>query len=158
MSILPRSMMEYEVDAVANLWHDTWHRSHDQIVPRALCEFRDKRYFHSRIEREFTAVRVLGMPGEPIGLCIAKDTNLDMLFIAATEQGKGFGERLLDDAETRMRGSGVKEAYLHVALGNVRAIRFYHRCGWSDGGTTEKLLEIEGGTMTNLVGHMIKRL
>lgn len=158
MSALPRPMVKEEVDAVATLWHDAWHRSHDQLVPRDICDFRDERYFRRRLEKEFDSVRVLGQPRIPTGLCIVHGANLDMLFIALNEQGKGFGEQLLVDAESRMRDSGLDEAYLHAALGNDGAVRFYRRHSWVYIGTEEKVIEIGGGTITLRVSRMTKRL
>ena len=94
MAVLPRPMMKGEVAVAAALWHDAWHRSHDHIVPRDICDFRDERYFRRRLEKESDSVRVLGQPGNPTGLCIVHGANLDKLFIALNEQGKGFGEQL----------------------------------------------------------------
>jgi ribosomal protein S18 acetylase RimI-like enzyme len=158
MSDLPRPMMKDDVDPLAALWHDAWHRSHDQLVPRDICDFRDEGYFRRRLEKEHDSVRVLGQPGNPTGLCIQHGANLDMLFIALNEQGGGLGEQLLSDAESRMRGSGLEEAYLHVALGNDGAVRFYRRHNWIYIGAEEKVMEIGGGTITLQVGRMIKRL
>src|SRR5688572_18070102 len=125
MSRQPRPLVDDEIGAVAALWHDTWHSSHDHLAPRALCEFRTRDYFSRRTKDERAKVRVSGSPGAPIGLCIASGGNLDMLFVASSERGKGIGKDLLEDAEKRMKNTGIKEAHLYVALGNVRAIQFY---------------------------------
>lgn len=158
MTTEPRPMMEDEIEAVAALWHDTWHDTHDGIAPRALCEFRTSDYFLRRIDKERETVRVCGARGRPVGLCIVSYANLDMLFVAAAERGKGVGVRLLVDAEARMRENGVKEAHLYVALRNDGAIRFYKRHGWVDAGKSNKIFEVAGGTMTDLVGKMVKTL
>ena len=125
MSALPRPMMEDEIEAVAALWHETWHGTHDLTVPRPICEFRTEDYFRRRIDKERDTVRVLGSPGRPIALCMVSLANLDMIFVAASERGKGIGEMLLADAEARMLKTGVTEAFLYVDLRNHRAIRFY---------------------------------
>jgi putative acetyltransferase len=151
-------MAENEIESVAALWHDTWHGSHDNIAPSALCEFRTLDYFRHRIDNERETVRVSGGPGKPIGLCIVSGANLDMLFVAPLERGKGVGERLLADAETRMHKNGVKEGYLYVALDNDRAVQFYERHGWTDAGKVDKGFEVTGGTITNTVRKMIKNL
>jgi ribosomal protein S18 acetylase RimI-like enzyme len=151
-------MREDEIEAVAVLWHDTWQSSHDHLVPHALCEFRTKDYFRRRIDNERQTVRLSGAPGKPVGLCIVSRANLDMLFVAPSERGKGVGERLLADAEARMRESGVKEAYLYVALGNDGAVRFYERHGWTDLGKVDKTFEVAGGTITHMVRKMGKSL
>lgn len=151
-------MLDHEVDAAAALWHDTWHEVHDRIAPPALCEFRTLSYFRHRVDKERETVRVCGAPGQPIGLCIASHANLDMLFVAAAERGKRVGERLLADAEARMRADGVNEAYLYVALRNADAIRFYLRNGWINAGNEDKIFEVAGGTLANRVSKMAKRL
>ena len=131
---------------------------HDHIVPHALCEFRTKGYFRRRIDNERETVRVIGAMGKPIALSIVSLANLDMLFVAPSERGKGVGEQLLGDAEARMRESGVKEAHLYVALANDGAIRFYARHGWTDAGEVDKVFKVAGGTMTNTVRKMVKGL
>lgn len=158
MSTRPRPMMEDEIEAAATLWHDTWHSSHDHLVPHALCEFRTEDYFRRRINKERELVRVCGAPGKPIGLCILSRANLDMLFVAASERGKGIGERLLADAEAQMRENGVKEAYLYVALGNGGAIRLYEKHGWTCAGAVDKDFEVANGTITIMVHKMLKSL
>src|SRR5262245_65143384 len=130
-------MMEDEIEAVADLWHETWHAAHDLTVPRAICEFRTEDYFRRRIDKERDTVHVCGAPGKPIALCIVSLANLDMLFVAASERGRGIGELLLADAEARMRKNGVAEAYLYVDLRNHRVIRFYERHGWINAGKAE---------------------
>ena len=57
-----------------------------------------------------------------------------------------------------MRGSGLGEAYLHVALGNDGAVRFYRRHSWIYIGPEEKVIEIGRGTITLRVSRMTKRL
>ena len=158
MSTQPRPMMENEILAVAALWHDTWHGAHDHLFPHALCLFRTKNFFRRRIDYERETVRVFGAPGKPIGLCIVLRANLDQLYVATSERGKGVGERLLADAEARMRESGVTEANLYVALGNDGAFRFYERHGWTDAGKVDKVLEVANGNITIVVRKMIKGL
>ena len=158
MSRQPRPMMDNEIGAVAALWHDTWHSSHDHLAPRALCEFRTKSYFRRRIEDERPTVRVSGSLGKPIGLCIVSGGKLDMLFVAPSERGKGVGEELLADAVARMKDSGIREAYLYVALGNLGAIRFYEKHGWADAGKVDMVFEVAGGTIKNSELKMVKGL
>jgi ribosomal protein S18 acetylase RimI-like enzyme len=158
MSRQPRPMKDNEIGAVAALWHDTWHSSHDHLEPRALCEFRTKDYFQRRLEDERATVHVSGSPGKPIGLCIVSGAHLDMLFVAPSERGKGIGEELLADAEARMKDSGIREAYLYVAPGNLGAIRFYERHGWSDAGKVDEVFEVAGGTIKSSVLKMVKGL
>src|SRR5262245_189831 len=154
----PRPLTADEIEVVAALWHDTWHASHDHIVPQALWRFRTRDYFRRRISNDRETVHVSGPLGKPICLCIVSNANLDMLFVSPLERGKGVGERLLTDAETRMRGRGVREAYLYVAIGNDGAVRFYERQGWSKAGKVDKLFEVADGTITHEVHKMTKDL
>ena len=156
MSSQPRPMMEDEVEAVAALWHETWHNTHDRLAHPALREFRTQDYFRHRTDRERDTVYVSGAPGKPVGLCIVSGGNLDMLFIAAPERGKGIGELLLADAEARMLKSGVREAYLFFALGNDGAVRFYERHGWTNVGKADKEFQVASGTIIITVGKMTK--
>jgi hypothetical protein len=77
MSTQPRAMMEDEIEAVAALWHDTWHSAHDHLFPHALCEFRTEDFFRRRIDNERETVRVFSAPGKPIGFCIVSRANLE---------------------------------------------------------------------------------
>lgn len=149
-------MMDDEIGSVAALWHDTWHDSHDLIAEPALCTFRTADYLLRRIECERKNVHVAGAQGRPLGLCIVSGANLDMLFITASKRSNGIGECLLADAEKRMRESGVKVAYLYVALRNEGAIRFYRRHGWAGPENVDKEFEVAEGNITITVGKMIK--
>ena len=44
------------------------------------------------------------------------------------------------------RSAGHPKAWLAVATGNVRARRFYDRCGWADEGAVEYAAATESGT------------
>jgi hypothetical protein len=135
MSIEPRPMMDDEIAAVAALWHDTWHDSHDHIAHPALCAFRTADYFLRRIEKERETVRVAGAPGRAIGLCIVLRANLDMLFVAASESAVRVSEsafwrmprhecaRVVSRRHTSTSRSGTKEqsASIGGTVGRVRA-------------------------------------
>jgi ribosomal protein S18 acetylase RimI-like enzyme len=57
-----------------------------------------------------------------------------------------------------MKDSGIREAYLYVALGNFGAIRFYEKHGWADAGKVDKAFEVAGGTISDTVLKMVKGL
>lgn len=50
-------------------------------------------------------------------------------------QGRGIGSRLLEAAESAVRGRGVRRVELAVEIGEERARRFYERAGYRFTGT-----------------------
>ncbi len=75
---------------------------------------------------------------EPISLlgCTREDEQskderyLEYLWVAREKRGKGLGQRMLTDVIGRLRGSGVRTAFLWVLDGNDDAVRLYERVGF----------------------------
>jgi GNAT superfamily N-acetyltransferase len=59
--------------------------------------------------------------------------------------GRGRGARLHAGAVDRLRTDGFTHARLWVLDSNVRAIRFYHRQGWTETGRTKVDRDLGGG-------------
>lgn len=124
-----------EIDQLAALWHEGWHESHAPIVPPELTAIRTLDNFRGRLERALPSIRVVGPPGAPLGFCIVRDDELYQLFVSAAARGSGVAAALIDDAEARLAGRGVKTAWLSCAIGNDRAARFYEKRGWQRAAT-----------------------
>jgi len=119
-----------DLDALAQIWHDTWHEAHAHLVPAELTRLRTLENFRQRMQAALPQVRVAGPPGQPVGFCMVKGDELDHLFVSAAARGSGAATALLSDAEARLAQAGVKTAWLACAIGNDRAARFYEKCGW----------------------------
>jgi ribosomal protein S18 acetylase RimI-like enzyme len=54
------------------------------------------------------------------------------LAVEPAYQGRGLGNRLLDECLAGLRRTGVKRVLIMVAEGNARGRRFWKRCGWEE--------------------------
>jgi GNAT superfamily N-acetyltransferase len=140
-----RAAEEGEIDHLAKIWYDGWHDAHAQIVPAELIRLRSLESFRDRLQAAFPDVRVVGPCGEPVGFCIIKGNELYQLFVSARSRGSGVAAALIADAETRLSENGVATAWLACAIGNMRAAKFYEKCGWHRAGTIVNQLETPKG-------------
>ncbi len=121
---------ESEVDKLANLWHEGWQDAHAKILPEELAKHRTLESFRDRLQSSLDNVRVVGPPGQPLGLCIIKSDELYQLYVSPAARGSGIANALLTDAEERLSVRDVRTAWLACAIGNKRAARFYEKNGW----------------------------
>lgn len=54
--------------------------------------------------------------------------------------GAGIAALLMTDVEARLAASGTRRAWLDCAIGNLRAARFYEKCGWQRTGVVTTTL------------------
>lgn len=88
---------------------------------------------------------VVGPVGKPFGLCTLRGDELYQLYVAREARGSGAARLLIEDAEQRLRGQGLSNAWLACAIGNNRAARFYEKSGWYNAGTVHHTVELESG-------------
>ena len=86
----------------------------------------------------------LGPEGAPVGLCSIEGNELHQLYVAPEARGTGAAAVLMADAEARL-SEAHDSAFLHCALGNARARRFYERMGWRFAGTETAMLRSTEG-------------
>lgn len=141
-----RAADEREIDQLAQVWFDSWHESHAQIVPPELTRLRTLESFRDRLQAVLPDIRVVGPFRSPVGFCILKGAELYQLFVSAQARGSGAAAALMADAEARLSASGVETAWLACAIGNERAARFYEKCGWHRVGTMVNHAETVEGT------------
>ena len=140
-----RDTSDTELDHLARLWYDGWQDAHAGILPEALARHRTLASFRHRLQIEAQHLRVAGPAGQPIGMCIAKDDELNQLYVAAEARGRGLAGMLLSDGEARLRRNGTRTAWLACAIGNARAARFYEKNGWRLVGEKFILLDTPDG-------------
>ena len=134
-----------DLDALARIWHESWHETHAHLLPAELIRFRTLESFRDRLRASLSNVRVAGPAGAPVGFCIVKGDELDQLFVSASARGSGVAAALTADAERLLAGRGVRTAWLACAIGNDRAARFYEKCGWRRVGTMTHHAETSDG-------------
>jgi len=128
--VLIRPPDESEIEQLAKIWHDGWHEAHAHLMPPGLTSARNLANFAERLPPLFPDTRVAGSRGAPFGFCILKGDELYQLYVAAEARGKGMAAALVVDAEQRLAARGVATGWLACAIGNMRAARFYEKCGW----------------------------
>jgi GNAT superfamily N-acetyltransferase len=154
----PRIPHESEIGRLAGIWYDGWQDAHAAILPDELRRDRTRESFERRLAAALPDVRVVGEPGEPVGLCLIQHDELYQLYVAAGARGTGTARALVDDAEHRLARAGVEVAWLACAIGNHRAARFYEKCGWGLAGTVTLELETGDGLFPLQVWRYEKRL
>lgn len=142
-----RRAEETEIDQLAQLWFDGWQDAHAEILPRELARIRTLESFRDRMRAALAHVRVAGPPGRPIGFAMIREDELYQLYVAQEARGSGVAATLVADAEARLAANGVRAAWLDCAIGNLRAARFYEKCGWRRAGTVVSLLPTPEGPL-----------
>ena len=140
-----RQAHDDEIDALADLWYQGWRDAHAAILPAELARLRTRESFKERLRAALPTVRVVGLPGAPVGFCMTKGDELYQLFVSPDGRGRGVASLLEADAVSALSGSGVRIAWLACAIGNERAARFYEKAGWRRVGTVVSQLETQKG-------------
>ena len=125
-----RTAAPQEIDPLAKIWHDGWRDAHATLLPAELANERTLESLRERLETLMPDIRVVGVPGEPLGFSITKDDELNQLYVAAAARGKGVAQKLIAEFEDRLSGAGISTVWLACAIGNDRAARFYEKSGW----------------------------
>ena len=140
-----RTVEPSEADALARLWHDTWHKTHAAIVPSELVALRTIGSFRDRTDAALPRMRCAGPENAPSGLCLVTDDELDQIYVAREGRGTGLARRLMADGCARIAAAGHRTAWLICAEGNDRAAAFYRSLGWRETGPVTGHVEAEGG-------------
>ncbi len=142
-----------DADGIARVHVRGWQEAYAHIVPASTLEALD---VAARAERWRTSPALMaGDPecwvgerdGEIVGFALSstragedrpRDTELDALYILASEYGTGVGRALIDAA------LGGRPAFLRVFQDNPRAIAFYRRNGFEvESASTYEFLGVE---------------
>jgi GNAT superfamily N-acetyltransferase len=153
-----RSADAAEIEHLARLWYDGWHRTHAPLVPPELIRLRTIESFRERLQAALPNVRVSGPLGAPIGFYGLKGDELHLLFVSPEAHGSGVAAALIADAEAMLAEHGVEMAWLACAVGNNRAARFYEKSGWRLAGTFLNSAETSSGPFSLEAWRYEKRL
>lgn len=129
--------------AVADLWHVGWHDGHAGHVPEGLTAARTLDAFRARTPGLVDRTTVAEVDGLVAGFVMVVGAEVDQVYVAPAHRGSGAASVLLAEAERQVAAGGHDVAWLAVVEGNERAMRFYRRQGWSDGGPLP--YEVEAG-------------
>lgn len=111
-------------------------RELDRLSGLALWEATSYESLLGRDESFFAVAVDLG--GGVRGFCLALrlvgEMELAKIAVDPAFQGKGVGQRLLDEALSWAAGGGCRDCYLEVRPSNRRALAFYFRNGFEEVG------------------------
>jgi ribosomal protein S18 acetylase RimI-like enzyme len=129
-----RAATDGDADAIATIWAAGWRDGHVGNVPEALVAARTDESFRTRAPGLVPGTTVAVVDGDVAGFVTVVDDELDQVYVAERHRGRGVADALLADGERRVAAAGHSEAWLVVVPGNHRALAFYARNGWTDGG------------------------
>jgi ribosomal protein S18 acetylase RimI-like enzyme len=129
-----RAATEDDADAIAAIWAAGWRDGHVGNVPEELVAARTDESFRARARGLVPGTTVATVDGAIAGFVTVVGDELDQVYVAEGHRGSGVADALLSDAERRVAAAGYPEAWLVVVPGNDRALAFYERNGWTDGG------------------------
>jgi GNAT superfamily N-acetyltransferase len=113
-----------DADAIANLWHESWHETHTPDP------FRNRAWFRQRSLAIVPSAYVAVRDGKVVGFSAWDHDMLTHLFVSRGEYGRGTADLLLTAAEDALASEGVSRASLHCREADARALRFYEKRNW----------------------------
>lgn len=134
MSTTLRPARPDETATVARIWAEGWPDGHLGNVPEALVAIRTRESFDSRTAERLSATTVADVDGTVAGFVMVIEDEIEQLYVDAAHRGSGIAGDLLSEGERQIAEAGHGKAWLAVAPGNARAVRFYERSGWTDEG------------------------
>ena len=140
---------------IAQLWHDVYHESHSDLVPKQFLQFRTSESFAIRasapsfIKETIVATKKIeqkdGPNGKVVGFITTRveDYEIYQLFVSKEVRGLGVATKLMREAEKHFRSVYNKNRilneqqhyheinmHLYALVGNTLAVGFYEKCGW----------------------------
>ncbi len=127
-----------DLPALADLWYQGWHEAHAAHVPAALAALRSRDSLLTRLQAQ-PLLLTAGSP--PLGLCIPRENEIYQMYVAPAARGTGTAAALIAAGEEHIRAAGFSTARLDVIPQNHRAIAFYEKQGWQQGGIETVMLD-----------------
>ena len=145
--LLLRAAVESDAIAIGSIWWNGWRDRHIGNVPDTLVELRTHESFERRAAERIDDAIVATVGPEIAGFVMVADDELEQVYVAADHRGTSVAERLMAAGESIVARRGFGVAWLAVVEGNGRARRFYERCGWTNAGPLEYVVEDRGTTL-----------
>jgi ribosomal protein S18 acetylase RimI-like enzyme len=145
-----------DADAVAAIWHDSWHRTHAPDTHPDVVAWRGLSWFLGRSQGAVKSAYIAERARHTVAFVAWDHDKLGHLFMSHGEYGRGTADLLLTAAEEAMARTGVQQAYLYCRMTNARALRFYEKHGWSRKDEITEHLICADGTRPSKVWRMIK--
>lgn len=126
-----RPAVRQDAPRLARLWRDAWSSANPEIPAVApLAHWEDR--VHAEFGPPCTALLVEHGDGALLGFMVLDlaHSHLHQLFVAPGAQGQGLGGAMVGEICQSLCAAGWT---LHVATANLRARRFYARCGLVEG-------------------------
>ena len=150
-----------DVEAIADLFHRSWHDVHPGRVPDGLTERRTARAFRDRVEqrvRDTDETTVAEVDGEVAGFIMVCGDETEQVYVDRRFRGSGVAGLLLTEAERQIAAAGYDNTWLAVVRGNDRAQAFYAKQGWVDEGDLDYPVTALGETFISPCRRYSKRL
>lgn len=123
--------------AIASLWHIAWHEAHDLLMAPEIVAMRNLSTFVTRLDGLIDNALVAVTNDRITGFSAILANEIDQFYVDADSRGTGLAQELMAATETALAEKGVTDAVLQCAKGNIRAHRFYEKCGWFDSGVED---------------------
>lgn len=121
-----------DIPDMARIWFHGWQDGHLHLLPEEIRAMRTLERFTERLEEGLADVLVATLDGRVTGLCMLKGDELYQFYVDAPARGTGLAADLMQASEQELVRRGQSRVYLICAVGNVRAARFYEKCGWDN--------------------------
>lgn len=131
--------VDSDFDAIRQLYYNTWQSAYRDLLPASYLQQLTPNTWHPERRWQNTLLAVTPA-GSIIGVCSfgpARHTEhtgwgeLYSIYVRSDYQSKGVGQQLVKRVLQRLQGE-FSQVYLLVLADNVRAQRFYQRCGFCD--------------------------
>jgi len=119
-----------DAPALTEIWRASVRATHDFLSPE---DFREIETLVSEHYLPNAEVWVIEDDGRPVGFMGLTDNQIDSLFIAPDQRGKGIGKRLIAHAQSLNGGTLTVD----VNEQNVQAVGFYRHMGFIETGRSE---------------------
>lgn len=119
-----------DAPALTEIWRASVRATHDFLSPD---DFRELETLVSEQYLPNAEVWVIENDGKPVGFMGLTDNQIDSLFIAPDQRGKGIGTRLIAHAQSLNGGTLTVD----VNEQNTQALGFYRHMGFIETGRSE---------------------